>query len=79
MLRAATSVGANYRSACRGRSKAEFIYKLGNVGEEADECAFWLELIVESGLLTKERVADAMKEANELTAIMSASKKKALG
>ncbi len=54
LVRAGTSVGANYRAACRGRSKAEFIAKIGVVEEEADESAFWLELIIEGGLLTAE-------------------------
>jgi len=51
LIRSGTSVGANYRSACRGRSEAEFVAKLGTVVEEADESAFWMELIVEGKLL----------------------------
>ena len=50
LVRAGTAVAANYRAACRGRSKAEFIAKLGTVEEEADESAFWMELIVEANL-----------------------------
>ena len=73
LLRAATSVGANYRAACRARSKAEFVAKLGIVEEESDECSYWLELIVEAGLVKHERVADLMKEADEITAIMVSS------
>jgi len=73
-VRAGTSVGANYRAACRGRSKAEFIAKLGIVEEEADESAFWMELIMDDGLLKKEVVKDLHKEAGELTAIMAASR-----
>ena len=77
LVRSGTSVGANYRAACRGRSKAEFISKLGTVEEEADESAFWLELIVEGGLLEKKRVDALLQEANELVAIMVASRKAA--
>jgi four helix bundle protein len=73
-LRAGTSVGANYRAACRARSKAEFIAKLGIVEEEADESLFWLELIEESGLMPKNRLIRLQKEADELTAIMAASR-----
>ena len=77
LIRSGTSVGANYRSACRGRSKAEFVAKLGIVEEEADESAFWMELIIEGGLLEKELVEPLLKEANELVAIMVASRKSA--
>ena len=73
LVRAGTSVGANYRAACRGRSKAEFEAKLGIVVEEADESAYWLELIIEGNLLSKNRVASLVKEAEELAAIMVAS------
>jgi four helix bundle protein len=74
LVRSGTSVGANYRAACRGRSKAEFIAKLGTVEEEADESAFWMELIMEDSLLREEMVQDLHKEAEELTAIMAASR-----
>lgn len=70
LLRSATSVAANYRAACRGRSKAEFVAKLGTVLEEVDESALWMELIIEGGLLEPSRVAALLKEANELAAIM---------
>lgn len=73
LIRSGTSVGANYRAACRGRSKAEFIAKLGVVIEEADESAFWLELITESGMLPSDKVAPLYYEAQELTAIFAAS------
>jgi four helix bundle protein len=73
LLRAATSVGADYRAACRARSQAEFAAKIGIVEEEADESAYWLELIVESGLLPAARVEDLLAEANELVAIFVAS------
>ena len=73
LVRAGTSVGANYRSACRGRSKAEFIAKLGIAVEEADESGYWLELIIEGKLLPQKRVEPLLTEANELTAILVAS------
>jgi len=56
LIRSGTSVGANYRSACKGRSKKEFIAKLGIVEEEADESAYWMELIIEGDLLKRELV-----------------------
>ena len=55
LIRSGTSVAANYRAACRARSKAEFVAKLGIVEEEADETAFWLELIIETSLLSANR------------------------
>jgi len=73
-VRSGTSVGSNYRAACRGRSRAEFIAKLGIVEEEADESAFWLELIIEAGLLKESRVQPLLDEANELTRIMAGSR-----
>jgi four helix bundle protein len=79
LVRSGTSVGANYRAACRGRSKAEFISKLGTVEEEADESAYWLEMIIEAGLIKPKRVEPLLQEANELVAIMTASRKSAIG
>ena len=73
LLRSATSVSANYRSACRARSSADWINKLGVVIEEADESAYWLELIIEGKLLSVVKVAALLKEADELTAIFTAS------
>jgi four helix bundle protein len=73
LLRSATSVGANYRGACRGRSEAEFVAKLGIVIEEADESEYWMELISDGGLMTEPRVAPLRKEASELVAIFTAS------
>ena len=73
LLRSATSVGANYRAARRGRSPAEFRSKLGIVEEEADESIYWLELIVESGLMKEDRLVDLMQEANEILAMIIAS------
>src|SRR6266481_7519460 len=72
VVRSGTSVAANYRPACRGRSKAEFIAKVGIAEEEADETALWLELIIDK-LLPEKKVAPLLKEANEVTAIMAAS------
>ncbi len=79
LIRSGTSVGANYRAACRGRSTAEFAAKLGVVVEEADECEYWLELIVEGGLLSSELVAPLLQETNEIICIMVASRKTAKG
>jgi four helix bundle protein len=72
--RSGTAVGANYRASCRGRSRAEFIAKIGVVEEEADETAYWLELIAESGMLPASKVAALHAEADELTAIMASSR-----
>jgi len=74
LVRSGTSVSANYRAACRGRSKAEFIAKLGIVEEEADESALWMELIMEGGLLEKKLVKELHREAGEITAIMASSR-----
>ncbi|MFM9903909.1 MAG: four helix bundle protein [Pyrinomonadaceae bacterium] len=77
LIRSGTSVSANYRAACRGRSKAEFIAKLGIVEEEADESCHWLEMIIEAELMDERLVKDLLREANEVTAIMAASKRTA--
>ena len=77
LLRSGTSVGANYRAACRARSTAEFIARLGVVEEEADECGYWLELLVDSGLMPEKQLGELRKEAGELVAIMVASIKTA--
>lgn len=73
VIRSATSVGANYRAACRARSHAEFIAKLGIVEEEADETLYWLEMLVETKLLPEARLTDLLREADELVAIFTAS------
>jgi four helix bundle protein len=78
IIRSATSVGANYRATCRARSRAEFVSKIGLVEEEADETAFWLELIVGGGLRLQKQIAPLLGEANELVAIMAASRKSAI-
>ena len=77
LIRSGTSIGANYRAACRGRSRAEFIAKLGTVAEEADESCFWLELIMDGRLIPSALVAPLHREANELTAIFTTSVKSA--
>jgi four helix bundle protein len=79
LLRCGTSVAANYRAACRARSKAEFIARLGIVAEEADESVLWLELLEETNVLTHERLVKIALEAKELAAIFSASQKTAKG
>ncbi len=79
LLRCATSVGANYRAACRAKSPADFIAKMGTVEEEADESAYWMELLAESGLARKEDMAELLNEANQLVAITVASIKTARG
>jgi len=77
LMRSGTSVAANYRAACRARSKREFIAKLGTVEEEADESAFWLELIIEGRLLPEKLITPLLEESSELVAIAAASKKTA--
>jgi four helix bundle protein len=74
LVRAGTSVGANYRAACRGRSKAEFIAKLGISEEEADESGYWMEVIIEGELLKQRQVEPLLNEANELTRILAQSR-----
>jgi len=73
VLRSATSVGANYRAASRGRSAAEFRAKIGIVLEECDETAYWIELVRDSGILPPTRLIPLLQEANEITAMMVAS------
>lgn len=77
IIRSGASVAANYRASCRARSKSEFISKIGIVLEEADETVLWLELITEAGLLPSKRVETLLLEANELVAIMVATRKTA--
>ena len=73
IIRSGTSSGANYRAACRARSKAEFIAKLGIVEEELDETLYWLEVLVEAGFLAQKDADPLAKEANELLGIVVAS------
>ncbi|NJP11886.1 MAG: four helix bundle protein [Leptolyngbyaceae cyanobacterium RU_5_1] len=73
LLRSATFVGANYRAACRGKSTPDLIAKLGIVLEEADECLYWMELLVEASLVPQEKLAGLMSETNEIVAMTVAS------
>jgi four helix bundle protein len=73
LLRAGTSVGANYRAVCRSKSEADFISKMGTVVEEADECGFWLELLVNSGVCATAVVQPLRSEGDELLRIFSTS------
>ena len=77
LIRSATSVGANYRSALRAKSKADFIAKLAIAQEEADECCYWLDLIIDLNIADPEKSKFLFNEANELTAILTASSKTA--
>src|SRR6516164_4455383 len=78
LVRAATSVGANYRSACRARSRAEFAAKLGIAVEAADESLYWLELVRDGNLLPENKLLQLLKEADELTAILASGRKSAV-
>lgn len=73
LLRSGTSIGANYRAACRGKSRADVISKLAIVEEEADESIYWLELLIESKIVEPSRVDSLMKETNEIVAMVVAS------
>lgn len=73
LLRSATSVAANYRAACRARSTAEFIAKLGIVEEEADESIFWMELLVDTEIMEKKKLDNLINEGNELLSIVVSS------
>jgi four helix bundle protein len=77
LLRCGTSVAANYRAACRARSRAEFVAKMGVGVEEADEAILWLELLTESGIVPLKKMESLLKEAHELTTIFTASKQTA--
>src|ERR1700737_3202114 len=74
LMRSGTSVGANYRAACKARSRAEFASKLGTVEEEADETAGWIELLIEGKFFVKKRLQPLLREARELVAIFAASR-----
>jgi four helix bundle protein len=73
LMRAGTSIGANYRAACRAKSTADMIAKLAIVEEEGDETMYWLELLVECDLVPANRLSDLLKETNEITAMTVAS------
>lgn len=77
LMKAGSSVGANYRAVCRSRSRKDFINKLGVVIEEADESAFWLEVICEGNVLDPKLIGPLLQEANELVAIFTAARKTA--
>ena len=77
VLRSGTSIGANYRAAGRARSKAEFVSKIGIVVEEVDETVFWLECLIESGIVKEAMLKDLLAEAKELVAIFAASQRTA--
>jgi four helix bundle protein len=77
LLRCGTAVGANYRSACHARSRADFISKIGVVTEKADESVFWLELLSDLHIVKRERLEGLLQESRELTAIFSASRQTA--
>ena len=77
VLRSGTSVAANYRAVCRARSKAEFISKIGVVVEEGDETVFWLEMLIETNIMSATKMDPLLSEANELLAIFAASQRTA--
>lgn len=75
LLKAGTSVGANYRAACRGKSPADMKHKLAIIEEEADESVYWLELLVEADLMPANRLSELIQEFNEIVAMVVASQK----
>ena len=77
LLEAGTSVGANYRAVCRARSPADFISKMGIVEEETDETIYWMELLIESGLVQKNDISNVIEEANQILAMTVSSIKTA--
>lgn len=77
LLRSGTSVGANYRSACRAKSNRDFIAKMGIVEEECDECLYWMDLLIEAGIVEERLLTNLKKEADELLSIIIASIKTA--
>ena len=75
LVRSGTSIGANYRAACRSRSRAEFAAKLGVEAEEADETVYWLELVCDGNLIPANKLTELLREADELTAIFTAGRR----
>jgi four helix bundle protein len=73
IIRSGTSIGANYRAACRAKSTPDMIKKMKTVEEESDETAYWLEILVEAELVKQEQVTDIYKETNEILAMTVAS------
>lgn len=77
LVRCGTSVGSNYRAACRARSRAEFISKMGIVEEESDESIYWMELLIDARIVKQALLADLIQEGNEILALVVASRKTA--
>jgi four helix bundle protein len=77
LVRSGTSVGANYRSALRGKSRADFIAKMGIVEEECDETLYWMQMLVEAGVMKRSRLTELMNEADQIIAIVVSSIKTA--
>jgi four helix bundle protein len=75
LLRSATSIGANYRAACRANSKADMLAKLATVEEESDETLYWLELLIESSLIPETRLSHLIRETDEILAMTVSSMK----
>lgn len=75
LLRSATSVGANYRAACRGRSRAEYFAKLCICVEEADETLYWMELLMESGIVPAEKLRPLYDDFNRITAVLASARR----
>ncbi|HEX9422532.1 MAG TPA: four helix bundle protein [Pyrinomonadaceae bacterium] len=79
MIRCGSSVGANYRAACRARSKPDFVSKMGIVEEEADETIYWMELLIDAGIVKQSRMAELLDEADQILSIVISSIKTAKG
>ena len=79
MIRCGSSVGANYRAACRAKSKPDFVSKMGTVEEEADETMYWMELLIDAEIVNRTRVADLLNEADQILSIVISSIKTAKG
>ncbi|MGH9931669.1 MAG: four helix bundle protein [Pyrinomonadaceae bacterium] len=79
MIRCGSSVGANYRAACRAKSKPDFVSKMGTVEEEADETIYWMELLIDAEIVKRTRVADLLNEADQILSIVISSIKTAKG
>lgn len=79
MLRCGPSVGANYRAACRAKSKPDFVSKMGTVEEEADESIYWMELLIDANIVKRPKIADLLNEADQILSIVISSIKTAKG
>lgn len=75
LLRSSSSVGSNYRAACRARSQAEFHSKISIVVEEADESVFWMEVLIEADIIKQSEIINLMNEANEILKVVSSARK----